>query len=92
MKTRIAIFTALADGVKKMKVKIELEEHEHLDDADELLEKALHRKADPSESYEEASFNDFHDHMTAVHNNLLKRISQDIQAEIERAISSRHNQ
>lgn len=68
-----------------MKIKIELEEHEHQDDADDLLEKALHNKKECSdhERYADPILNDFHDYVTQLHTQLLERISSDIEAQLK---------
>lgn len=67
-----------------MKVKIELEEHEHIHDAEEVLEKALSAKKDCSgtEKYSDPFINEFHDHICNQHAKLVESILEEVKKEI----------
>lgn len=76
-----------------MKVKVELEKHETLDEADELLEKALHAKHEDShgERYADPILNEFHDYLNIMANQTLTRIKEQIEGELQRASSARYH-
>lgn len=69
-----------------MKVKIELLPHEHPEDADEFLEKALKAKHDctDGEKYSDEWLNKLHDDLLKMHAATLEQIESEIRQEIER--------
>jgi hypothetical protein len=68
-----------------MKVKVELTNGETIEQADELLEKALKAKAEPSENerYADQHLNDFHDYINERHQRLVTSVLKEIEDEIK---------
>lgn len=73
-----------------MKVKIEFEENETIEEVEERLEKALKQKRMTREQYldverySEQFVEDFHDSFVKRHNELVKDVLRNIKAEIEK--------
>lgn len=74
-----------------MKVKVNLENGETLEQAEEKLEKALKAKRECAhgEQYCDPAMNEFHDHIEARHKKVLERINQQIADEIKREVYSK---
>lgn len=74
-----------------MKLQVTLEKSETIEQAEEVLEKALKAKHDCSggERYLDPAMNEFHDHVESKHSQLVDSILKDIAAELERDVHSR---
>jgi len=68
-----------------MKIKIDLEEGESLDDADEFLEKALKakKKAPNPERYHDQAFEDFYQQINERHEDVLKNVALELKELLE---------
>ena len=68
-----------------MKVKIELENNEHIHEVEEVLEKALSAKKDCSgnEKYSDPFLNELHDYVCEQHSKLVESILDDVKKEIK---------
>lgn len=71
-----------------MKTRVILEKGETLQEAEDRLEKALALKKECShgEQYCDPALNEFHDNIETQHKELLAKLSEDIKAEIQRAV------
>lgn len=68
-----------------MKVKIELEPNETIEESEELLEKALSNKLNHSdEKYLDQAFNDFYDYIIKLHANLIEQITNELKDELKK--------
>ncbi len=74
-----------------MKVKITLDENETIEQADELLEKALVMKKDCShgERYSDEYLNEFHEHVCKRHAELVNSLIEEVQQEIKQSVNAK---
>lgn len=70
-----------------MKVRVDLDKHESVEDAEELLTKAMTAKKECSgdERYHDDWLNQFEAHVLSEHKKLMDQISHEILAEIQDA-------
>ena len=68
-----------------MKVKVELDSHESVEDAEEFLSKALSAKHDCSggERYSDDWLNELESYVCSEHRKVLDRIAEEVAAEVE---------
>lgn len=68
-----------------MKIKVFLDEHEHLSDAEDSLEKSLSAKKECSdgERYHDAPLNEFYDILCERHANMLNDLVKELELEIK---------
>lgn len=75
-----------------MKVKIELDKHETIEQAEDFLEKSIQTKKECSEErYSSEFLNEFHDHVIQRHNKLLEDLMYQVDLEIKSDASKKHN-
>lgn len=71
-----------------MKVKVELEKHEHIEDAEEFLAKAVSAKQECSggERYADEWLNELEAYVCSEHRKILDRIADEVSAEVLRHV------